>query len=592
MPPTTAEERRDELKRVYQEARVCARCPQLAETRTQVVFGSGNADADLMFVGEAPGRDEDEQGLPFVGRSGKLLNQLLGEIGLAREDVFIANTLKCLRYNAQVQLGDGTWERIGRLVRTGYAGTVMSVGADGRLVPKRVPGWPAPPLAGRSVLRVTHATAKRAGAHQVCALMTADHPVLTERGFVPAGDLRADDRVATGQGLSDMAFDVACGSLLGDSSISAKSSCLTTSHSATQRDYALFKLRALEELDPSFAEFAVAAVSGGDAAYDVIQVRTSAQRALRTLRAAFYRERKIVPDWIAERLTPRMLAIWFMDDGYMRLRPGRRPLAEIATNGFSDGDRHVLVEALLRLGLPAKASRGRLYFDVLASEKLARTIAPFVPDSMRYKLGPTVAAEIPFEPGAFRWNAPRTMFDQVLVEEVSDPGNDTTYFCIDVEDTHNFVTSGGVVHNCRPPGNRDPHPAEIDNCQDYLLRQVALIEPIVICTLGNFSTKLLRGDPTGITRLHGREELLTIGSRTVRLYPLFHPAAALYTPSNVEVLRQDFARIPELLAAGPPPQPEGASEPEPAVPEPEVAEKPEDPDWAARDEPDSQLGLF
>ena len=236
VPATTPQERREALRAVFDEARGCTRCPQLAQTRTQVVFGAGNANADLMFVGEAPGRDEDEQGLPFVGRSGKLLNTLLEEIGLRREDVFIANTLKC-----------------------------------------------------------------------------------------------------------------------------------------------------------------------------------------------------------------------------------------------------------------------------------------------------------------------------------------------------------------RPPGNRDPQPAEIDNCQDYLRRQVALIEPIVICTLGNFSTKLLRGDTTGITKLHGQEQELTIGERTVRLYPLFHPAAALYTPSNVEVLRADFARIPELLAAGAPPQPETEHEPEPAVPEPAVADA--EPDWAGRDD-DSQLGLF
>jgi uracil-DNA glycosylase len=115
---------------------------------------------------------------------------------------------------------------------------------------------------------------------------------------------------------------------------------------------------------------------------------------------------------------------------------------------------------------------------------------------------------------------------------------------------------------CRPPGNRDPHPAEIEACQDYLLRQVELIEPRVICTLGNFATKLLRGDPTGITRLHGREEVRVIGRRAVRMYPIFHPAAALYTPANVEVLRTDFARIPELLALELPPQPELAEEPE------------------------------
>src|SRR5215216_1043822 len=91
----TAAERREELKAVWRQAQSCTHCPQLAATRQTVVFGSGNADADLMFVGEAPGAREDEQGLPFVGQAGRLLDQLLGEIGLARSDVFICNVLKC-----------------------------------------------------------------------------------------------------------------------------------------------------------------------------------------------------------------------------------------------------------------------------------------------------------------------------------------------------------------------------------------------------------------------------------------------------------------------------------------------------------------
>jgi DNA polymerase len=92
---STTEDRREELKAVFHEARACTRCPELAQTRTQVVFGAGNADADLMFVGEAPGANEDTQGLPFVGQAGKLLNELLGEIGMSREDVFVGNVLKC-----------------------------------------------------------------------------------------------------------------------------------------------------------------------------------------------------------------------------------------------------------------------------------------------------------------------------------------------------------------------------------------------------------------------------------------------------------------------------------------------------------------
>src|SRR4051794_40861104 len=201
-PMPRAEDRRDELKAVYRQASVCTRCPQLAATRQTVVFGSGNADADLMFVGEAPGANEDKQGVPFVGQAGKLLDQLLGEIGLTRADVFVVNVLKCLRYNAPVQLGDGSWERIGRLVKERYSGTVMSVDHNGHLVARRVTGWHATPLGNRSLHRMSYRSAKRNSTHRAAVDLTGDHPVLTERGYVPAAELRPGDRVATGQGLS------------------------------------------------------------------------------------------------------------------------------------------------------------------------------------------------------------------------------------------------------------------------------------------------------------------------------------------------------------------------------------------------------
>lgn len=72
----------------------CRRCP-LCETRTNTVFGTGNRNAELMFVGEGPGQDEDQQGEPFVGRAGQLLNKMLAAVGLAREQVYIANIVKC-----------------------------------------------------------------------------------------------------------------------------------------------------------------------------------------------------------------------------------------------------------------------------------------------------------------------------------------------------------------------------------------------------------------------------------------------------------------------------------------------------------------
>jgi uracil-DNA glycosylase family 4 len=121
-----------------------------------------------------------------------------------------------------------------------------------------------------------------------------------------------------------------------------------------------------------------------------------------------------------------------------------------------------------------------------------------------------------------------------------------------------FVTN---VLRCRPPGNRDPHPVEVERCQDWLFATIEHVQPTVICTLGNFATKLLRHDTTGIMRLHGQAEVRVVGPRAVRLFPVFHPAAALYTPSNVEVLRQDFRKLPELLALGAPDQPVVAEEP-------------------------------
>jgi uracil-DNA glycosylase len=127
------------------------------------------------------------------------------------------------------------------------------------------------------------------------------------------------------------------------------------------------------------------------------------------------------------------------------------------------------------------------------------------------------------------------------------------------------------VLKCRPPGNRDPQPDEIEACESHLFRQIELIQPKVIATLGNFATKLLSGKPLGITRVHGQEQEVTLGGSHVLLYPLFHPAAALYTPRMLDVLEADFGRLPDLLGRDvvpPPPQPlravpSPAAEPEP-----------------------------
>jgi uracil-DNA glycosylase family 4 len=132
------------------------------------------------------------------------------------------------------------------------------------------------------------------------------------------------------------------------------------------------------------------------------------------------------------------------------------------------------------------------------------------------------------------------------------------------------------VLKCRPPGNRDPQPDEIDACKGHLVRQIELIQPRVICTLGNFATKLLSGQAGGITKVRGVPQVRELAGRSVFLYPIFHPAAALRTQSMLEQLREDFAKLPALLREPLPevadlerPVPPPAPEPmPPPIPEP------------------------
>jgi uracil-DNA glycosylase len=169
------------------------------------------------------------------------------------------------------------------------------------------------------------------------------------------------------------------------------------------------------------------------------------------------------------------------------------------------------------------------------------------------------------------------------------------------------------VLKCRPPGNRDPQPEEIDACKGHLFRQIELIQPRVVCTLGNFATKLLSGRPEGISRVRGVPQVRELAGRTVFMYPIFHPAAALRTAAMLERLREDFQRIPDLLeqplpelATGerpvpvpepmPPPIPEPTPPPIPEPSPPPIPEPtPPTPELvgAAAAEPDeAQLGLF
>ena len=113
------------------------------------------------------------------------------------------------------------------------------------------------------------------------------------------------------------------------------------------------------------------------------------------------------------------------------------------------------------------------------------------------------------------------------------------------------------VIKCRPPNNRNPEPDEVDACQPFLLQQIQLIKPHLVCSLGNFATQTLLGRKVGITKVHGRQVQLT----DFLLFPLYHPAAALHQGNLLSALRDDFQKLKQLLDTMAKTQQEGADSP-------------------------------
>ena len=139
------------------------------------------------------------------------------------------------------------------------------------------------------------------------------------------------------------------------------------------------------------------------------------------------------------------------------------------------------------------------------------------------------------------------------------------------------------VVKCRPPENRDPLPDEIEACSPHLMQQIAIIKPKVICTLGRFATKLLAETELSMTAIHGKAKPCQIAGVDLVVFPVFHPAAALYQPSNRKVLEEDFAKLRILLARGltakveEPAEPAGPEAGAPAATEPASAASPDAP---------------
>lgn len=125
-----------------EEYKTCTRCPKLCSSRTQVVFGSGNPQSKILFVGEAPGANEDKEGIPFCGASGQVLNELLQSVGLSREDIFITNTILCRpekNRNPEKEEIENCRERLDTLLKIMQPKVIVTIGnfATERIIKKK-----------------------------------------------------------------------------------------------------------------------------------------------------------------------------------------------------------------------------------------------------------------------------------------------------------------------------------------------------------------------------------------------------------------------------------------------------------------------
>jgi uracil-DNA glycosylase len=121
----------ESFAKLKEEYKSCARCPNLVKSRTQVVFGSGNENADVLFVGEGPGKSEDERGIPFCGMSGKILTELLNSVNLSREDIFITNTVLCRpedNRNPKKDEIENCRERLDKLIEVMQPKVIVTIG--------------------------------------------------------------------------------------------------------------------------------------------------------------------------------------------------------------------------------------------------------------------------------------------------------------------------------------------------------------------------------------------------------------------------------------------------------------------------------
>jgi uracil-DNA glycosylase family 4 len=530
-----------ELDRLAAEVSMCTLCI-LHKSRVKAVPGEGPAPVDIMFVGEGPGFHENQQGRPFVGAAGQFLEELLASIGLKREQVYITNVVKCfISPRVPIYTSEGYRPvkdiRVGDLVltHTGKFRPVVYV-RPRETLPK-----------GSPLVRLTIRSNGKGNSKPVSLMVTPEHPFLIDGEWKPAHQIRSGDSMKA----------------LGDR-------CEVCGETYFVR-YDRYDARVYHTCSYRCHNRRI---------YHNPEAREKVRRSMR----AQYAKGKRDPNVITARAharTREMVAAgeakagrWTTEErGRSRVSVAQRVTEGRAGHRTGFGELE-LVSLLDRLGVEyvhhfAFPDSSLIYDVCLAHKKIlievrgpgfnnqAAQERALLKDRLAADNGYLVVnlwwAQIVDQPEMveamlrrlLRNHAGEYVFVDVEVVAVEHrvSQRDFPLYNIGVEGDESYVAAGIVSHNCRPPGNRDPLPEEIEACEPYLDRQIALIRPKVIVTLGRFS--MARAFPNEkISRIHGQPKKVD----GIVYMPMYHPAAALHQPSLRETVEEDFRKLPEILA--------------------------------------------
>lgn len=537
---------RDALKDLERQIDGCTRC-KLCQGRTTIVFGSGNPNADLMVIGEAPGAEEDVQGKPFVGRAGQLLTRMLQSVGWSRDDeVFITNIVKCfisprvLIYTAQgykpikdIRVGDLVLTHQGRFRNVVYV-------RPREVLPK-----------GSPVIRIS-IRAVEGNRRPVHMTVTPEHPFLVDGVWKPASEIKSGDQIKT---LGDQcevcgrAYFVRydryerrtyrtcsyrCHNLRIFHNPEARQKvrlAMKAQYASGRRDPNLITRRANERTRELVAAglAKIQHLTSGERYRSRLALARNITAGLRRARTGFGEEEL---KQILNHLEVPYIHLFALPDSafvYDFCLPAHKMLIEVRGPGFLNRaaqERAIAKERLAR-------EHGYLVLNLWWSQIVDQ------PRSVEEILGRIV-----------KNHAGEYVFVDAVVTRVEShrTGRDFPLYNIGVEEDESYVAAGLVSHNCRPPQNRNPEPDEIASCEPFLLGQLRAIQPKVILALGTFAAQTLLKTREPIGKLRGRVH--AYGS--VVLVPTFHPAFLLRNPGpeyrrlaweDMKLARREYDRL-------------------------------------------------